>query len=94
MIANKHILKQDLSSFAELARSQMSSNLKYSHAEFRLGFFPCMKTDDLTSPPHRVRRMVKVFGGSVSAAISKIQSVGKAYMQLAICVRAVFPCAV
>lgn len=52
-IANKHILKQDLSPFPELACSQMNSIVKFSHAEF--GFFSRMKADDLTSPPHGVR---------------------------------------
>lgn len=56
-IANKHILKQDLSPFPELACSQMNSIVKFPHAEFR--FFSCMKADDLTNSPCGVRGVLK-----------------------------------
>lgn len=56
-IANKHILKQDLSPFPELACSQMNSIVKFLHAEF--GLFSCIKADDLTSPPHGVKGVLK-----------------------------------
>ena len=82
-IANKHILKQDLSSFPELASSQMNSIVKFPLAEFR-----CFLVYE-NWWPHKPStwseesgKTFQVFGGSVSAVISKISSVEKAHIQL------------
>lgn len=76
-IANKHILKQDLSPFSELACSQMNSIVKFPHAEF--GFFrvwnwwlhmPSTWSEGNTKTP-------QIFGGGVSTEQDPIHGKGR-----------------